>query len=146
MSTPSSDTGRLLAAIAHEEARLAELDEQCASARARIAALKADFRQLGGADTDKSYSTVLEMPGKKPTTSQGKVQLFRALFRGRSDLFALRLAGTFGNKRTDGAIQESHIRPVDRTCRLVPLPRRNFHKSAIRNAGGGKFGGVYWIV
>src|SRR4051794_35667014 len=74
----------LLAEIAREEARLAELARQHEAARSRMAALRA---KLAALSPEEPAHSVLPVAAVLPalTTPAAKVRLFRALFRGRDD-------------------------------------------------------------
>jgi superfamily II DNA or RNA helicase len=79
----------LLAEIAREEARLADLARQHEAARSRTAALRAKLATLSPEEPPHS---VLPVAAVLPalTTPAAKVRLFRALFRGRDDIFPTR--------------------------------------------------------
>ncbi len=81
--------------LAREEGRLAELDRTREATLARIASLRAEL-----ATAPMIVSAPLRLPlatdGKVPQTPADKVKLFRALFRGRADVFPTR----FVSKKT----------------------------------------------
>ncbi|MFL6260132.1 MAG: TOTE conflict system archaeo-eukaryotic primase domain-containing protein [Thermoanaerobaculia bacterium] len=79
----------LLAEIAREEARLAELARQHEAARSRTAALRAKLATLSPEEPAHSVLPVATVPPTL-TTPAAKVRLFRALFRGRDDIFPTR--------------------------------------------------------
>ena len=74
----------LLAAIASEESRLADLKRDISAAEARLADLRRQLRKPPAAPT-----RVCE-GGTPLATNAGKVTLFRSLFRGREDVFPRR--------------------------------------------------------
>ncbi len=77
----------LLARIADEENRLAELERERAASQTRLKALREQFATRGS-----SLATPLPLfplPGI-PATPADKVTLFRSLFRGREDVFPTR--------------------------------------------------------
>jgi hypothetical protein len=93
------DRDRLLSEISREQIRLATLDRERELAATRLEAL----RQQLAADLDAAVlggrpAPAVSSPGT-PTTSQEKVALFRALFRGRVDVFPVR----FESKKTGKA-------------------------------------------
>jgi superfamily II DNA or RNA helicase len=92
---PSSRRDELLAAIAEEEARLAKLEADEAAARRRLAGLRAELA-AHGAEPEIRVRLPLAVGAPAPTTPAGKVALFRALFRGREDVFPTR----FVSKKT----------------------------------------------
>lgn len=88
----------LLAELAHEEAHLAELESQREAARSRMETLRAELAALS---TDKPAQSVLPVGAGVPAspTPAEKVRVFRALFRGREDIFPTR----FMSKKTGRA-------------------------------------------
>jgi hypothetical protein len=85
----------LLEAIADEEARLARLSTEQADSRRRLAALRAELAALGaGPEIRVPLPFAVDTPA--PRTPADKVKLFRALFRGREDVFPTR----FVSKKT----------------------------------------------
>jgi hypothetical protein len=105
-----------LARIAEEEARLAELDRQRDDARARLDALR---QQLAAAAAP-AATPRLPVLAAAPATNREKVALFRALFRGREDVFPTR----FVSKKTGKpgyapACTNKFVRGV---CGLLDLP------------------------
>jgi len=94
-TAPSPSREELLASIAEEEARLAKLDADQASARGRLAGLRAELATLGAEPEIRArLPLVVDVPA--PTSPAEKVALFRSLFRGRQDVFPTR----FVSKKT----------------------------------------------
>ena len=85
----------LLQELAQEEARLADLDRQCKAARSRIEALRAGLAGLHAAEPTRAVLPVIKSI-QTPATPAEKVRLFRALFKGREDIFPTR----FVSKKT----------------------------------------------
>src|SRR5699024_8856632 len=87
------------AEIAREKRQLANLDAKRAQIQARLDSLNAKRNEMAAAgETD--YSSIDDAPIERtPVTPQAKLALFRSLFRGRPDLFALR----FVSRRTGNA-------------------------------------------
>lgn len=83
-SPPVSTAPELDAAIAAEEAKLAELEEGAASARRRLAELRARRKSPGSVDADPETVSSSSWPPER------KVSLFASLFRGRDDIFPQR--------------------------------------------------------
>jgi hypothetical protein len=85
----------ILLELAHEQARLVELERASESARERIESLRS---ALSETETRTQPSRSLPPPSdfKAPRTSAEKVSLFRSLFRGRPDLVPIR----FVSKKT----------------------------------------------
>jgi superfamily II DNA or RNA helicase len=78
----------LLAQIAVEESRLAELEREKAAARTRLETLR---KQLPSGTRSAAITPLpLLSPGGTPVTPAEKVTLFRSLFRGREDVFPTR--------------------------------------------------------
>ena len=75
----------LLAEIAREEARLAELARQHEAARSQMAALRAKLATLSPEEPIHSALPVAAVPPSL-TTPAAKARLFRALFRGRENI------------------------------------------------------------
>ncbi len=90
--------GELLAELARGEARLAELERQREAVGSRMEALRVE---LTGLSADEPIPSVLPLTAGSPApaTPAEKVGLFRALFRGREDIFPTR----FTSKRTGKA-------------------------------------------
>ncbi len=85
----------LLSRVSDEEARLARLDRERDEVRARLEVLRAQLAEFRPAP---AKSTPLRMGADSsgPTTNEGKVRLFRSLFRGREEIFPTR----FVSKKT----------------------------------------------
>ncbi len=73
-------------AIAHEEARLKEITRKHEEIRRRLAELKQELATVASASLVLSIPTVQPL-AEIPTTAEGKIQLFRQLFRGRDDVY-----------------------------------------------------------
>jgi hypothetical protein len=71
--------------LGREEARLKELEAQCDRLRLRIAELRSEVRE-----SSEPFHPPVPYPSARPTTSSGKIGLFRQLFRGRRDVFPTR--------------------------------------------------------
>lgn len=85
-------------AIAREEARLARLETERAQAQTHLAALRSELAALGDIPESRESSAPQPAP-RAPETPADKVRLFRSLFRGRTDVVAVR----FVSKRTGQA-------------------------------------------
>ena len=86
----------LLVTIAEEEARLTSLEADVATARARLAGLRAELHECNN-DPRVHVSLPVVVSGPAPNTPAEKVNLFRSLFRGREDVFPTR----FVSKKTE---------------------------------------------
>jgi superfamily II DNA or RNA helicase len=86
---------QLLEELAREQGRLASLDREREAARSRMEALQ---RRLEILPATEPIPSILQAGASAcaPTTPRDKVRLFRALFRGREDVFPTR----FVSKRT----------------------------------------------
>jgi hypothetical protein len=73
-------------AILNEEARLAELSHKHDESRKRLSELKQELATVVSTPTDRSAPTV-QPHDDIPTTAEGKIRLFRQLFRGRDDVY-----------------------------------------------------------
>ena len=89
---------QLCGAIAREEARLARLETERAQAQTHLAALRSELAALGDIPESRESSAPEPAP-RAPETPAEKVRLFRSLFRGRTDVVAVR----FVSKRTGQA-------------------------------------------
>jgi superfamily II DNA or RNA helicase len=89
----------LLAELAREEAHLADLECQREAARSRMKDLSAELAVLLPTDEPAPSGLSAAAGAKGPATSADKVRLFRALFRGREDIFPTR----FMSKKTGKA-------------------------------------------
>jgi hypothetical protein len=85
----------LLQAIAQEEASLARLEADQADSRSRLGTLQAGLASLG-AEPEIRVRLSISVEERVPKTSAEKVKLFRALFRGREEVFPTR----FVSKKT----------------------------------------------
>ncbi|HVT59242.1 MAG TPA: DEAD/DEAH box helicase family protein [Thermoanaerobaculia bacterium] len=83
----------LLEELAREEARLAEIDRQREASRSRMESLREKLAVLPPEETTRS---VLSVVTDVPTTPAEKTRLFRALFKGRDNIFPTR----FVSKKT----------------------------------------------
>jgi len=75
-------------AIAREEAQLTDLTHKHNESRERLAALKTKLA-TSEATPAASSSQIIQPRADIPTTAEGKISLFRQLFRGRDDVFPL---------------------------------------------------------
>ncbi len=94
----NSGKQELLAELSREEARLAELERQQEVARSRMAALRMELAILSQGEPAEPVPPVAAAVGA-PATPEEKVRLFRALFRGREEIFPTR----FLSKKTGKA-------------------------------------------
>lgn len=90
-----STKDELLAELTQEEARLTELDRQREATRSRVEALRARLAVLPANEPTRTVLPVA-VDVQAPATPAEKVRLFRALFRGREDIFPTR----FVSKKT----------------------------------------------
>jgi len=88
----ASQRDAILADLAREEARFAELERSLEASRARIAQLRADLERTTVAPSPHRLAATSSVP----VTPSEKVGLFRSLFRGRDDVFPIR----FVSKKT----------------------------------------------
>jgi hypothetical protein len=86
---------RVLEAIAQEETRQARLEGELAESKHRLAGLRVELAVLG-AEPEICVRLPVVAESPVPRTSAEKVKLFRALFRGREDVFPTR----FVSKKT----------------------------------------------
>ncbi|HEY2290794.1 MAG TPA: DEAD/DEAH box helicase family protein [Thermoanaerobaculia bacterium] len=84
-----------LESLAREEARLVDLDRQREATRCRVDSLRARLAVLPSYEPTRVVSPVVTN-ARVPATPTEKVRLFRALFKGREDIFPIR----FVSKRT----------------------------------------------
>ena len=75
-------------AIAHEETQLAKLADKYNKTQERLASLKTELATMEPTLIVPS-SPEIQTSGDIPTTAEGKISLFRQLFRGRDDVFPL---------------------------------------------------------
>ena len=99
-------------AIAREETQLAELAYKQNESRERLAALKAELATMES--TPVVPSTPAIQPNVDiPTTAEGKISLFRQLFRGRDDVFPLLwISSKTGRKGSSPACGNEWVRGV----------------------------------
>lgn len=90
-----STKDELLEDLTQEEARLAELDRQREASRSRIEALRTELAIFRANEPTPTVLPVVTSI-QAPTTPAEKVRLFRALFKGREDIFPTR----FVSKKT----------------------------------------------
>ena len=95
LKTPPLRREELLTAITEEEVRLAKLEADQAATRGRLVGLRAELAEHD-AEPEIGVRLPLAVDGPAPRTSAEKVKLFRALFRGREDVFPTR----FVSKKT----------------------------------------------
>jgi hypothetical protein len=88
----------LLTELTREEAHLAELERQREAARSRMESLRAELVALSAEEPTQAVLPVV-MGAPVLATPTEKVRLFRALFRGREDIFPTR----FMSKKTGKA-------------------------------------------
>jgi superfamily II DNA or RNA helicase len=102
----------LLEVIAREEAQLAELADKHNETQERLAALKAELAAMESAPIVPSAPAI--QPGADiPTTAEGKISLFRQLFRGRDDVFPLLwMSSKTGRKGYSPACSNEWVRGV----------------------------------
>ena len=99
-------------AIAHEEARLAELSHKHDESRRRLAKLKRELTAMVSTTADLSTPSV-QPHDDVPTTAEGKVHLFRLLFRGRDDVYPkLWVSTKTGRKGYSPACSNEWVRGV----------------------------------
>ncbi|MEO8302536.1 MAG: DEAD/DEAH box helicase family protein [Betaproteobacteria bacterium] len=91
-SSPSAPRDKLVTELAKAESELQGLEAQLTAASAQIAALRNELAKI-----DATRLVAAEPPSRPaPRTAEGKVALFRQLFRGRPDLYPTR----FVSKKT----------------------------------------------
>ncbi|MEW7981710.1 MAG: hypothetical protein G8D58_01925 [gamma proteobacterium symbiont of Phacoides pectinatus] len=73
-------------AIAQEETRLAELEHKLDASQRRLTELKQELTSIVSAPAVLSNQTAQPL-ADIPTTADGKIRLFRQLFRGRDDVY-----------------------------------------------------------
>ena len=100
------DPDAILEELAREEHRLAEAERTGAEARARLQTLRSELaarqsppEQAPSAASPTRISLPLAANVSAPQTSTDKVKLFRALFRGRPDIFPLRFVSKTTGKQ-----------------------------------------------
>jgi hypothetical protein len=127
---PHDARAALEAALEQEETRVRRLEEERAEAAARVARIRAE---LGAREQDpivrSGQSTANPTPPRSPAE---KVKLFRALFRGRDDLYPTRFVSKKTGKPGYAPVLEQ-IRP--RSLRAAEGEVRGLHEPSIP-AGG----------
>jgi superfamily II DNA or RNA helicase len=99
-------------AIAHEETQLAKLADQYNETQERLAALKTELATMEPTPIVPSAPEI-QTSGDIPTTAEGKVSLFRQLFRGRDDVFPLLwISSKTGRKGYSPACNNEWVRGV----------------------------------
>jgi hypothetical protein len=83
-------TDNNLQELAREQAKLAELERSRDEVRAKIESLRSELA-AGAATTPLLSPPAVAAKCDVPNTPFGKVQLFRSLLRGRTDIFPTRL-------------------------------------------------------
>lgn len=91
ISSAASRRDTVLADIAREEAKLADLERSLEGSRARLVQLRAELDSISPLSR-----TTEAIAQAAPLSAPEKVRLFRSLFRGREDVFPIR----FVSKRT----------------------------------------------
>jgi superfamily II DNA or RNA helicase len=94
-----SDRASLTKAIDDVEANLRRLESEHTQAQARLDKLRAQLAELDARHQDPPKQNIIKPSQSTPRTAAEKVELFRQLFRGRSDIYATR----FVSKRTGKA-------------------------------------------
>ncbi len=96
MNTVTRSKEQILGDLAREQARLSEAERVRQAARQRLSSLRRELEELEKA----APSTTLAHPtvDESPRTAHDKVKLFRALFRGRPDVFATRFVSKRSGK------------------------------------------------
>ena len=102
-------------AIAREEAQLADLTHKHNESRERLAALKTKL-VTSEATPAASSSQIIQPRADIPTTAEGKISLFRQLFRGRDDVFPLLWMSSKTGRRGYG---KHHASYVDKLNKLI---------------------------
>ena len=98
--------------IAREEAQLAELTHKRNKSRERLAALKTELATLESTPATPS-TPAIQPVADTPTTAEGKISLFRQLFRGRDDVFPLFwMSSKTGRKGYSPACSNEWVRGV----------------------------------
>jgi len=99
-------------AIAHEETQLVELADQYNETQERLAALKTELATMEPTPIVPSAPEI-QISGDIPTTAEGKVSLFRQLFRGQDDVFPLLwISSKTGRKGYSPACNNEWVRGV----------------------------------
>jgi superfamily II DNA or RNA helicase len=99
-------------AIAREETKLTELTHKRNESRERLAALKTELTTLESTPVTPS-TPAIQPVADTPTTAEGKISLFRQLFRGRDDVFPLLwMSSKTGRKGYSPACSNEWVRGV----------------------------------
>ena len=99
-------------AIAREEAQLAELSYKHNESRERLAALKTELATLESTPVAPTAPAIKPI-ADTPTNADGKISLFRQLFRGRDDVFPLLwMSSKTGRKGYSPACGNEWVRDV----------------------------------
>jgi len=99
-------------AIVREEAQLAKLTHKRNESRERLAALKTELATLESTPVAPSAPAIKPV-ADTPTTAEGKISLFRQLFRGRNDVFPLLwMSSKTGRKGYSPACSNEWVRGV----------------------------------
>jgi superfamily II DNA or RNA helicase len=99
-------------AIAREETQLAELTHKRNESRERLATLKTELAALESKPVTPS-TPAIQPVADTPTTTDGKISLFRQLFRGRNDVFPLLwMSSKTGKKGYSPACSNEWVRGV----------------------------------
>ncbi len=99
-------------AIAQEETRLAELEHKLHASQRLVTALKQELSSLVSAQAVLSNQTAQPL-ADIPTTADGKIRLFRQLFRGRDDVYPkLWISTKTGRKGYSPACSNEWVRGV----------------------------------
>ncbi len=99
-------------AIAHEEARLKEIARKHEESRRRLVELKQELATVASSPSVLSNPTVQPL-ADIPATAEGKIQLFRQLFRGRDDVYpTLWVSTKTGRKGYSPACSNEWVRGV----------------------------------
>lgn len=99
-------------AIAREEAHLADLTHKHNESRERLAALKTELATLESTPVAPT-APAIQPVADTPTTAEGKISLFRQLFRGRDDVFPLLwMSSKTGRKGYSPACSNEWVRGV----------------------------------
>jgi hypothetical protein len=99
-------------AIVREEAQLAKLTHNRNESRERLAALKTELATLESTPVAPTVPAIKPV-ADTPTTAEGKISLFRQLFRGRNDVFPLLwMSSKTGRKGYSPACSNEWVRGV----------------------------------
>lgn len=99
-------------AITREEAQLAEIAHRQDESRKRLAAPKEELATVESPHVA-PFASAIHPGADVPTTAEGKISLFRQLFRGRDDVFPLLWVSTkTGRKGYSPACSNEWVRGV----------------------------------